>query len=220
MDRIVEIEIRKPEKPQYFRASPGIELGKGDLCIVEYTQGTVDSGKVLKILESKPLLKFTLSGKILRKATERDMAVLQENMGKKREAFDICKSKIDVHKLPMKLVDAEYSFDRTRVTFYYWADGRIDFRNLVKDLASVFNCRIEMRQIGLRDEAKMKGGYGICGCELCCAKFLKKFDSVTMRMAKNQKLPLDVNKITGQCGRLLCCLAYEEDQYRKEKTKK
>ena len=120
----------------------------------------------------------------------------------------------------MKLIDAEYSFDRTKITFYYWSESRIDFRNLVKELAKIFNCRIEMRQIGLRDEAKIKGGYGVCGYPLCCAQFLRRFDSITMRMVKNQNLPLDISKITGQCGRLLCCLGYEDELYKKELVKK
>ena len=221
MDRIAEIETRKTEKPQHFRVGHDIvDLKKGDFCIVELTQGTVDYGKVYGITESRVLLKPTLSGKVLRKLTEKDVETIRDNNSRKKECLLICKEKITTHKLPMKLIDAEYSFDKTRITFYYWAEERIDFRNLVKELAKIFNCRIEMRQIGMRDEAKIKGGYGICGCELCCARFLKKFDSVTMRMVKNQQLPLDMNKITGQCGRLLCCLGYEDEMYRREKVKK
>lgn len=217
MDRIAEVEIRKPDKMQYFKLAPGIDVGKGDFCIVEMSQGTIDYGKICKVSESKPLLKFNIAGKVLRKLTEEDILKIEDNIRRKKENLDICRAKIKEYKLPMKLVDAEYSFDRTRVTFYYWAEERIDFRQLVKELAKVFNCRIEMRQIGLRDEAKIKGGYGICGCPLCCASFLKKFESITMRMVKNQKLPMDINKITGQCGRLLCCLSYEDDFYKKEK---
>lgn len=219
MDRIAEVEIRKTEKPQQFRVPQNVDLKKGELCIVELAQGTVDCGKVYNISEGKSLL-TTLSGKVLRKLTEKDIEIIKENRRRKTESFEICKEKITAYKLNMKLVDAEYSFDKTRITFYYWAEERIDFRNLVKELAKIFNCRIEMRQIGLRDEAKIKGGYGICGCPLCCAQFLKKFDSVTMRMVKNQKLPLDINKITGQCGRLLCCLGYEDEMYKKDKIKK
>lgn len=216
MDRIAEVEIRKAEKPQQFRVPQNIDIKKGDLCIIELTQGTIDYGMVCKISEGRSLL-TTLSGKVLRKLTEKDIEIIKENQRRKNESLTICKEKIADYKLSMKLVDAEYSFDRTRITFYYWAEERIDFRNLVKELAKIFNCRIEMRQIGLRDEAKIKGGYGICGYPLCCAQFLKKFDSVTMRMVKSQKLPLDVSKITGQCGRLLCCLGYEDEMYRKEK---
>jgi len=216
MDRIAEVEIRRTERPQHFRLPHDMDLKKGELCIVELTQGTVDYGKVYNILEGKPLL-TTLSGKILRKLNEKDFEVIKENTRKKIESLEICREKIAAHKLSMKLVDAEYSYDKTRITFYYWAEARIDFRTLVKELAKIFNCRIEMRQIGLRDEAKIKGGYGICGYPLCCATFQKKFEPVTMRMVKNQKLPLDMNKITGQCGRLLCCLGYEDDMYKKEK---
>lgn len=216
MDRIAEIEIRKPDKIQHFKMPQDIQLKKGDFCIVEMSQGAVDYGKICKISEAKPFLKFNIAGKVLRKLTEEDVLVIQENIKKKKENLAICREKVKEYKLPMKLVDAEYSYDRTRITFYYWAESRVDFRHLVKELAKVFSCRIEMRQIGLRDEAKIKGGYGICGRSLCCSTFLKKFESVTMRMAKNQKLPMDINKITGQCGRLLCCLCYEDDFYKKE----
>jgi cell fate regulator YaaT (PSP1 superfamily) len=187
---------------------------------VEFTQGTVDYGKVYGFVETKSLLKPTISGKILRKITDSDFATIKENRKKAIESISICKEKITTYKLQMKLVDAEYSFDRTKITFYYWSENRIDFRNLVRELAKIFNCRIEMRQIGLRDEAKIKGGYGICGYPLCCAQFLRRFDSITMRMVKNQNLPLDITKITGQCGRLLCCLGYEDGMYKKENPKK
>lgn len=219
MDRIAEIEIRKPDKIQHFKMPHDLQIKKGDFCIVEMSQGTVDYGKLFKISEAKPFLKFNVAGKVLRKLTEEDVLKIEENIKKKKDNLEICRAKVKEYKLSMKLVDAEYSYDRTRVTFYYWAEERIDFRQLVKELAKVFNCRIEMRQIGLRDEAKIKGGFGICGCPLCCATFLKKFESVTMRMVKNQKLPMDINKITGQCGRLLCCLGYEDDYYKKEDKK-
>ncbi|HNS31911.1 MAG TPA: regulatory iron-sulfur-containing complex subunit RicT [bacterium] len=220
MDRIAEIEIRKPDKIQQFKLSQDIQLQKGDFCIVELSQGAVDYGKLCRISEAKPFLKFNIAGRVLRKLTEADILTIEENIKRKTENLAICRAKVKESKLPMKLVDAEYSFDKTRVTFYYWAEERVDFRNLVKELAKIFNCRIEMRQIGLRDEAKIKGGYGICGRPLCCSTFLKKFESVTMRMVKNQKLPLDINKITGQCGRLLCCLGYEDEFYKKKEDEK
>ncbi|MCM8810815.1 MAG: stage 0 sporulation protein, partial [Candidatus Omnitrophica bacterium] len=191
-----------------------------DLVLVEFTQGTVDYGKIYKILELKSIFPQTISGKVLRKLNERDIIIIQENNEKKKEAFNICLEKIKSYNLPMRLIDADFSYDKTKLTFYYWAEGRIDFRKLVRDLAKIFNCRIEMRQIGLRDEAKIKGGYGICGRELCCITFLKEFESITMRMVKNQKLPLDMNKITGLCGRLLCCLSYEDEFYKKETVEK
>ena len=221
MDRIAEIETRKGEKSQFFRVGQELmDIQKGDLCIVEFTQGIIDYGKVYGFIEGKMLLKPTISGKVLRKASEKDMEIIKENRSRIGECVAICKEKIKAYKLPMKLIDAEYSFDRTKITFYYWSESRIDFRSLVKELAKIFNCRIEMRQIGLRDEAKIKGGYGICGYPLCCAQFLRRFDSITMRMVKNQNLPLDMNKITGQCGRLLCCLGYEDELYKKELVKK
>jgi cell fate regulator YaaT (PSP1 superfamily) len=219
MDKIAEIEIRKSEKMQQFKLSSELNLQKGDFCIVETSQGAIDYGRIWKIFDAKPFSKLHIAGKVLRKVNDEDISIIEENARKKKENIDICREKIKSANLPMKLVDVEYSYDRTRVTFYYWAEERVDFRNLVKDLAKIFNCRIEMRQIGLRDEAKIKGGYGICGRSLCCATFLKKFESVTMRMVKNQKLPLDINKITGQCGRLLCCLGYEKEHYSEGKGK-
>lgn len=221
MDRIAEVEIRKGEKPLYFRAGPEVkDIQKGALCIVEFAQGLIDYGRIYRFIEIKSLLKPTLSGKVVREITENDMNIIRENRQRALESMSICKDRIKINNLDMKLIDAEYSFDRTKITFYYWSEHRIDFRNLVKELAKIFNCRIEMRQIGLRDEAKIKGGYGVCGYPLCCAQFLRRFDSITMRMVKNQKLPLDINKITGQCGRLLCCLGYEDELYTKELLKK
>ncbi|MCM8767683.1 MAG: stage 0 sporulation protein [Candidatus Omnitrophica bacterium] len=220
MDKIALIEIRKVEKNLYFKLPDEIDVKPKDLVLVEFTQGTVDYGKIYKILELKSIFPQTISGKVLRKLNERDIIIIQENNEKKKEAFNICLEKIKSYNLPMRLIDADFSYDKTKLTFYYWAEGRIDFRKLVRDLAKIFNCRIEMRQIGLRDEAKIKGGYGICGRELCCITFLKEFESITMRMVKNQKLPLDMNKITGLCGRLLCCLSYEDEFYKKETVEK
>ncbi|MCM8784784.1 MAG: stage 0 sporulation protein [Candidatus Omnitrophica bacterium] len=220
MDKIALIEIRKIEKNLYFKLSNEIDVKPKDFVLVEFTQGTVDYGKIYKILELKSVFSPTISGKVLRRLNEKDFIVIQENNEKKKEAFNICIEKIKSYNLPMRLIEADFSYDKTKLTFYYWAEGRIDFRKLVRDLAKIFNCRIEMRQIGLRDEAKIKGGYGICGRELCCITFLKEFESITMRMVKNQKLPLDMNKITGLCGRLLCCLSYEDEFYRKETVEK
>ncbi len=220
MDRIAEIEIRKVEKNLYFRLPSEIDVKIMDFVLVEFTEGTIDYGKVYKIMEVKGIFSPVISGKILRKLSEKDFIIIQENNEKKKEAFKICSEKIKSYNLPMRLVDVDYTYDKTKITFYYLAETRIDFRKLVRDLAKIFNCRIEMRQIGFRDEAKIKGGYGICGRQLCCATFLKKYESITMRMVKNQKLPLDISKITGICGRLLCCLSYEEEFYKKEKVEK
>ena len=220
MDRIAEIQVRRVDKPLHFRIPDKISVDLGDFCIMEFTQGTQDYGRITKFVDHRTFFKTTISGKVLRKFTTEDAAVVNENQNKKKEAFDICREKIAHYKLDMKLIEADYSFDKTKITFYYWANGRIDFRKLVKDIASIFTCRIEMRQIGLRDEAKIKGGCGICGRPLCCALFLKKFQPITMRMVKNQKLPMDMGKISGLCGRLLCCLGYEECFYREKKAKK
>jgi cell fate regulator YaaT (PSP1 superfamily) len=220
MDRIAEVEIRKVEKDLYFRIPSNIDVNVRDFVLVEFTEGTVDYGRIYKIMETKTIFSPVISGRILRKLNENDFLIIKENNEKKKEAFKICLEKIKEYDLPMRLVDVDFTYDKTKITFYYWAEGRIDFRKLVKDLAKIFNCRIEMRQIGLRDEAKIKGGFGICGRQLCCATFLKEFESITMRMVKNQKLPMDMNKITGLCGRLLCCLSYEEELYGKERIEK
>ena len=149
----------------------------------------------------------------MRKATEQDALKVQENKVREKEAFNICLRKIAKHGLPMRLIDVEFTFDVNKIIFYFTADGRIDFRELVKDLASVFRTRIELRQIGVRDEAKMLGGIGSCGRPLCCATFLGDFEPVSIRMAKDQNLSLNPAKISGVCGRLMCCLKYENDVY-------
>jgi len=151
--------------------------------------------------------------KILRIATEKDIAQSQENIRKEKEAFSTCLQKITEHKLDMKLVDVEYTFDGSKILFFFTADGRVDFRNLVKDLAGVFRTRIELRQIGVRDEAKMLGGLGICGKPFCCSTFLGEFQPVSIKMAKEQGLSLNPVKISGTCGRLMCCLKYEQEAY-------
>lgn len=216
MERIFEIQIRKVEKPCYVSGDDSLDLKPGDIVIVEFTRGNQDHAKIYAILDNASVdAKQTISGKILRKANQQDILVIQENEHLKNDAFRICNEKIKEINLPMKLIDVSYSFDRTIITFYYWATGRVDFRKLVKELASIFNCRIEMRQIGLRDEAKIKGGYGICGQEICCHRFLKDFEPVTMKLVKTQSLPLDMSKISGLCGRLMCCLIFESKMYEK-----
>jgi len=151
--------------------------------------------------------------KVIRIATPEDHQKVQENQRKEAEAFEICLKKIENHSLPMKLVDVEYTFDNNKIIFYFTADGRVDFRELVKDLASVFRTRIELRQIGVRDEAKMLGGLGPCGRPLCCTQFLGEFQPVSIKMAKEQNLSLNPAKISGLCGRLMCCLKYEQEFY-------
>ena len=157
--------------------------------------------------------------KIIRYANKKDFARLRENKEKEKEAFNICLEKIAKHKLPMKLINVEYKFDRSKLLFYFTADGRIDFRELVKDLAAIFKTRIELRQIGVRDEVKRIGGNGVCGRELCCCTFLSNFEAVSIKMAKEQNMSLNPSKISGVCGRLMCCLKYEQDAYEEKLAK-
>lgn len=190
------------------------ELKEGDLVILEFDRG-LDYGQVISDPVTASDVK--LEGppkKILRLVSENDSKQISENQKKAKEAFGICLKKIQEHKLDMKLIEAEYSFDRSKIIFYFTAEGRIDFRKLVKDLAKVFKARIELRQIGVRDEAKLFGGYGSCGRPLCCATFLKDFEPVTIKMAKEEGLPLNPPKISGLCGRLMCCLSYEYETYK------
>nr|WP_270421651.1 stage 0 sporulation family protein [Acidaminococcus massiliensis] len=209
---IVGIRFKRAGKIYYF--SPGeYDLAKGDHAIVETARGIeygevviprqeVEEGKIVSPLKT-----------VIRKATEADTRKVEENHRKEKEAFVICEKKIAARKLDMHLVNVEYTFDVGKIIFYFTADGRIDFRELVKDLAAVFRTRIELRQIGVRDEAKMLGGIGCCGRPLCCATFLGDFEPVSIKMAKEQNLSLNPTKISGICGRLLCCLKYESDLY-------
>ncbi len=191
----------------------GKVFNKGDYAIVETVRG-MECGMVAKPNHgtneddiNKPLKK------VIRVATEDDVKTLHENKEKEKEAFKICEGKIEAHGLDMSLVDVEYTFDRSKLLFYFTADGRVDFRELVKDLASAFRTRIELRQIGVRDESRMVGGFGICGRPFCCNTFLNDFQPVSIKMAKEQGLSLNPTKISGTCGRLMCCLKYEQDTY-------
>ncbi|MCM8822131.1 MAG: stage 0 sporulation protein [Candidatus Omnitrophica bacterium] len=214
MEKVFEIQVRKVEKPCYVSGEDNLNIKSGDIIIVEFAKGTQDHAKVCcEVHLEQQSSKQIITGKILRKANEQDILIIRENELLKNDAFRICNEKIKGINLAMKLIDVTYTFDRTVITFYYWATGRVDFRKLVKELASIFNCRIEMRQIGLRDEAKIKGGYGICGQEICCHRFLKDFEPVTMKLVKTQSLPLDMSKISGLCGRLMCCLIFESKLY-------
>ena len=212
MPTVVGIRFKKACKIYYFDpAESGV--AKGDHAIVETARG-VEYGEVVigprEVDESSivPPLK-----PVMRKATAEDDLKLAENKIREKEAFNICLRKIKNHDLPMRLIDVEFTFDVNKIIFYLTADGRIDIRELVKDLASVFRTRIELRQIGVRDEAKMLGGIGSCGRPLCCATFLGDFEPVSIRMAKDQNLSLNPTKISGICGRLMCCLKYENHMY-------
>ena len=212
MIKIVGVRFRNAGKIYYFE--PGnLELQTGTHIIVETARG-VEMGTVMiaprEVLEVDVIQPLK---PVIRIATESDERTAEKNIEKEKEAFKICLEKIAKHKLEMKLVEAEYTFDNNKLLFYFTADGRIDFRELVKDLAAVFRTRIELRQIGVRDETKIMGGYGICGRQLCCNTFLPEFAPVSIKMAKEQNLSLNPTKISGVCGRLMCCLKNEEETY-------
>ncbi|MGI6168034.1 MAG: PSP1 domain-containing protein [Eubacteriales bacterium] len=209
---VVGVRFKRTGKVYYF--APGeIHARCGDHIIVETARG-LEYGEVCmanKKVASKDIV-LPLRP-VIRLATPEDTEHHEQNKEKEKEAFDICLEKIAKHGLDMKLVDAQYTFDNTKLLFYFTAPGRVDFRELVRDLASVFRTRIELRQIGIRDEAKLIGGIGVCGRKLCCSSFLSDFVQVSIRMAKEQNLSLNSNKISGVCGRLMCCLRYEYDTY-------
>ena len=185
----------------------------GEFVIVETTRG-IELGEVVTGAREVQDDKLVAPLKnVIRKATDADLAVQEKNEIREKEAFGICVQKIEQHKLEMKLVSVEYTFDDSKIIFYFTANGRVDFRDLVKDLAGIFHMRIELRQIGVRDEAKMLGGLGACGRQICCGAFLGDFQPVSIKMAKEQNLSLNPTKISGQCGRLMCCLKYEQDYY-------
>ena len=212
MTKVIGVRFRQAGKIYFF--SPGkLEIKPQDRVIVETARG-VEFGKVVtgpKEVEDDKITQPLKS--VIRIANEEDYKKEEKNREKEKEAFNICLEKIRKHGLEMKLIDAEYTFDNNKVLFYFTANGRIDFRELVKDLASVFKTRIELRQIGVRDETKMVGGIGICGRELCCHKHLSEFVPVSIKMAKEQNLSLNPTKISGVCGRLMCCLKHEQDTY-------
>lgn len=212
MATIIGIRFKDVGKIYYF--DPNDEkLNLGDLVIVETSRG-IECGKVA--IPNKEVPDSSLSSplkKMIRKATPEDIKIIQNNHEKEKRAFEICAQKIKAHNLKMKLISAEYSFENNKILFYFSADGRVDFRDLVKDLAYMFKTRIELRQIGVRDETKMLGGLGICGRPYCCNTFLGDFQPVSIKMAKEQGLSLNPVKISGTCGRLMCCLKFEQDAY-------
>ncbi|TCL55151.1 cell fate regulator YaaT (PSP1 superfamily) [Hydrogenispora ethanolica] len=217
MINIVGVRFKQAGKIYYFDPAE-LEVQAGANVIVETVRG-VEFGQVIVGPRLVPDEKVTQPlKKVLRLATAEDEVQLRENHEKEQKAFGICQEKIAKHNLEMKLVDVEYTFDRSKIIFYFTADGRVDFRELVKDLATVFKTRIELRQIGVRDEAKMLGGLGPCGRPLCCATFLGEFEPVSIKMAKEQNLSLNPVKISGICSRLMCCLRYESSSYRDTKA--
>lgn len=212
MIKVIGVRFRRAGKIYYFDPSE-LEIESGQHVIVETARG-IEFGEVIlgvkEITEEEVIQPLK---KVIRIATDEDYNKEEKNKEKEKEAFDICLEKIHKHELEMKLIDCEYTFDNNKLLFYFTADGRIDFRELVKDLASVFKTRIELRQIGVRDETKMVGSIGICGRSLCCNTHLSEFHPVSIKMAKEQNLSLNPTKISGVCGRLMCCLKYEEETY-------
>lgn len=212
MRKIIPIKFKATGKTYFFDPLQ-FDIKKGDRVIVETSRGVEIGTAVSGIREiDEAEMHTTLKG-VTRPANERDLARDSENKRRQEEAFEICRKKIEAHKLDMKLVEVEYTFDGSKILFYFTADGRVDFRELVKDLANVFRTRIELRQIGVRDEAKSMGSIGVCGRSLCCSAWLDDFVSVSIKMAKEQGLSLNPSKISGACGRLMCCLKYEQDTY-------
>ena len=209
---VIGVRFKEVGKIYYFDPD-NIKFTLGQKVIVETSRG-VECGEVAmanRIISDENIVKPLK--KVMRPATPEDLKAVEENAERERQAFEVCNQKIAEHKLEMKLVDVEYTFDNNKILFYFTADGRVDFRELVKDLAAVFRTRIELRQIGVRDEAKMLGGIGVCGRPFCCSSFLGEFQPVSIKMAKEQNLSLNPTKISGICGRLMCCLKYEQEAY-------
>ena len=212
MAEVIGVRFKEVGKIYYFDPA-GVTVRPGELVIVETSRGIECGTVVIENREVDDADVVKPLKKLLRTATPADLKKIEENHCKEKKAFKICLEKIAANKLDMKLVDVEYTFDNNKILFYFTADGRVDFRELVKDLASVFRTRIELRQIGVRDEAKMLGGLGICGRPFCCSTFLGEFQPVSIKMAKEQGLSLNPTKISGTCGRLMCCLKFEQEAY-------
>ena len=218
MKKIIGVRFKRLGKI-YFFDPKWLEVKKGESVVVETSQGEEIAEVVVpnRMIEEEKII--APLKKVLRLASPRDIKHAEECRKKEKEAFEVCNEKIKEHNLEMTLTDVEYKFDNSKILFYFTADGRVDFRELVKDLASIYKTRIELRQIGVRDEVKRIGGNGVCGRELCCCSFLSDFETVSIKMAKEQNLSLNPSKISGNCGRLMCCLKYEQEVY-EEKLKK
>ncbi len=212
MIQVIGVRFKENGKVYFFDPA-GFKIKKGDYVIVDTARG-MECGLVVQGIheESKDKIIKPLKA-VKRVAAQRDIEKMNQNRRDEKRAFNICLEKIEKHKLEMKLIDVEYTFDRSKVLFYFTADGRVDFRELVKELARIFRTRIELRQIGVRDESKMMGGIGVCGQPFCCSRFLTEFTPVSIKMAKEQGLSLNPAKISGSCGRLMCCLSYEQNVY-------
>ena len=212
MKKVISVRFKASGKAYYFDPT-GFDVSEGDYVVVQTARGT-ECGEVVDGPRDVPDSQVSRELKpIQRMADSVDVRRMEKNRADEKAAFELCNERIAAHKLEMKLVEAEYNLDRSKILFYFTADGRVDFRELVKDLASALHTRIELRQIGVRDESKMKGGLGICGQPFCCSRFLKDFQPVSIKMAKEQGLSLNPAKISGACGRLMCCLSYEHKAY-------
>ena len=212
MKKVISVRFKASGKAYYFDPT-GFDVKEGDYVVVETARGT-ECGEVVAGPRDVPDSQVSRELKpIQRMADSVDVHRMEKNRADEKAAFELCNERIAAHKLEMKLVEAEYNLDRSKILFYFTADGRVDFRELVKDLAGALHTRIELRQIGVRDESKMKGGLGICGQPFCCSRFLKDFQPVSIKMAKEQGLSLNPAKISGACGRLMCCLSYEHKAY-------
>lgn len=212
MTKVVGVRFKTGGKV-YFFDPQDFDIKKGDYVIVDTARGLECGLCVQGVHEESPDKIVRPLKAVNRIASPQDVEKMEQNRKDEKKAFSICLEKIEKHKLEMKLIDVEYTFDRSKVLFYFTADGRVDFRELVKELAQVFRTRIELRQIGVRDESKMMGGVGVCGQQFCCSRFLSDFTPVSIKMAKEQGLSLNPSKISGSCGRLMCCLSYEQPAY-------
>ena len=217
MQKVIGVRFKKAGKIHFFDPGRYSDIKSGDCVIVETSRGLECGDVVIGVRElptpENPNVKVPTPRRIYRKATQYDLARIRENRRQEKQAFEICQEKIKEHDLPMNLINVSYTFDMNKIVFYFTAESRVDFRELVRDLAYIFHTRIELRQVGVRDEAKVLGGVGCCGRPLCCATFLGDFAPVSIRMAKEQNLSLNPTKISGICGRLLCCLKYESEYY-------
>lgn len=213
MGKLVQVKLGE-HRPAMFFDLNGVECDRNDYVVMEVDRGC-EFGQVISDVENGCAgKKDNATGKIIRKCTDGDLKQIENNRAKAKEAIGVCSRKITDRKLDMQLVKAEYVFDCSKIIFFFYADGRVDFRNLVKDLARVFRVRIELKQIGVRDKAKIVGGYGVCGRELCCSSYMNDFHQVLIKMPKGQGLPLNPSRINGICGRIKCCMAYEYDVYK------
>jgi cell fate regulator YaaT (PSP1 superfamily) len=213
MSQLIQVQVGEYRGTSFYKVN-GVECDREDYVIIELDRGS-EYGKIMSDVKNECKTKAeNIKGKILRKATQGDLKQIENNKIKSKEALNTCMRKITERKLDMQLVKAEYAFDSSKVIFYFTSDGRVDFRSLVKDLAKIFRVRIELKQIGVRDKAKIVGGHGVCGRELCCSSYMKDFHPLSIKMAKEQGLPLNPSRISGVCGRIKCCMAYEFQTYK------